>query len=192
VRRFARGAAASGVVTMLGVALQTAGPLASASCDGQECNPHFGVEYGCALPEAGHSTTCCDQSNAHMLDPNHWETTAQNATWLHFESFETLKLHFGAWTGTRVPDISLSSVYIGVDPAAGPDAPYPDSDTPDAAVDNTTLATGNLAEWPYVGAGLVEVENATCSPATVRVVIGFPEVDGGVIAPEYKGPCWPF
>jgi hypothetical protein len=189
VGRWRRGAAAGGAVTLLGIALQSVGPLASASCDGHECDPHL-ADYGCLDANVAPGAACCKEGL--MLDPDHWATTLQSADWIPFQSYETLRLHFAAWTGSRVPDIGLSTIDIAPAAPEGPDAPFPPNDPPDAPVDNATVASGNLGEFQYVSAGLVEVLNATCSPGIVRVVVGFPSIDageGGAIPAEYRGPC---
>ncbi len=185
-----RSALASGAVTVLGLAVQSAAPLASASCDGHECDA-TSTDWGCTHTPSGPSDACCGEGQ--MVDPDHWATTRQNAAWLAFGSFETIRLHFGAFTGTRAPDVGLSEIDIGPGPPEGPLAPYPDALPPetssvDAEYDNTTPASGNLGEWTRFGPGRVDVLNATCSPGVVYVVIGFPSIDGSV-PPEYTGPC---
>ena len=185
MRRFTRGAAASGAVALLGLALQSAGPLASASCDGHECDPHW-VDYGCPANGAN-PPDCCDQGV--MLDDDHWATTLESVDWLPFQSYEHLRLHIGAWTGSRMPDEGLSGIWISPGNSGDPDAPLPLMDPTDAPVGATTLATGNLGEFEKVVPGLVEVLNATCSPQRVRVVIGFPSPEGGVVTQDMKGPC---
>jgi hypothetical protein len=185
VRSWTRGAAASGAVSLLGVALQAAAPMASASCYGDECDQNS-ADYGCIDPNVAPSDVCCEQG--YMPDENTWASTPQNALWLPFNASETLRLHIGAWTGSRLPEQGFSSIWIAPAPPQGPNAPFPDADPADAPVDITTLASGSLGEWPLVSPGLVEVENGTCAPMLVRVVIGFPPVDGGV-PPEYIGPC---
>ena len=185
MRRFARGAAASGAVTLLGLALQSAAPMATASCDGHECDPHW-VDYGC--PAHGKNPPdCCDQGV--MLDDDHWATTLESADWLPYQSYEYLRLHTGAWTGDRMPDEGLSGIWISGGNSGDPDAPLPLVDPTDAPVGATTMATGNLGEFVKVAPGMVEVLNATCSPQRVRVVVGFPKIEGGVVPPELTGPC---
>jgi hypothetical protein len=185
VRSFTRGAAASTAVTLLGLGLQSAAPLASASCDGQECDPHW-VDYGCVESNVSPSDACCAQG--HMQDKDHWETTLQSADWLPFQSNEFLRLHIGAWTGTRQPDQFDSAILIAPAAPEGPDAPFPDVDPTDAPVDNATLATGNLGEFDKLAPGMVVVQHATCSASLVRVIVGFPSIEGGV-PEEYIGPC---
>jgi hypothetical protein len=169
---------------MLGLALQSAAPLATASCDGHECDPHW-VDYGCPESNVAPSEACCDQGC--MIDDDTWASTPQNAGWLPFLSYEQLRLHLGAWVkGRGVPEQGFSSILIA--PAAPPDAPFPDADPTDATVDETTVASGNLGEFVKIGSDLVIVENATCSAQLVRVIIGFPKVEGGVTS-AMKGPC---
>jgi hypothetical protein len=163
-------------------------PAASAACDGHECDPHES-DWGCAGDDVEPSDECCAQGV--MVDSDHWATTLPNADWLNFYSYDTIRLHYSAWTGKRQPDEGLSSIWIAPAAPEGPPAPFPDAypaDAADGGVDNTTLASGNLGEFDKLGPGEAWVENATCSPTIVRVVIGFPHLEGGV-PPEYIGPC---
>lgn len=185
MRRFTRGAVASGAVTMFGVALGTVAPVASSACDGHECDKHL-ADWGCLASTVAPSDACCEQG--HMLDENHWESTLQNADWLPFQSYEMLSLHYGAFTGAREPDQALSFIFIAPAPPEGPDAPFPDAPLPEGGFDPTTLASGNDGEWDHMGPRDAVVENATCAATVVRVVIGFPEIEGGV-PPGFIGPC---
>jgi len=183
VRRLAKGAIAGGAFTALGVAFSTAPMLASTSCDGTECDSSD-AGWGCTSAAAASADPSCCKGD--MPDPYTWESTPVDADagWLDFPAFRTWSLYTAPWTGTRTPDTYLA--WIAPTP---PTNPYPANNSPEAPVSVSTLASGNLALWPYIGPGLVEVENGTCSPAVVRVVLKFADVDGG-LTDDMLGPCW--
>ena len=137
---------------MLGVALQSAAPLASASCDGHECDSSV-VQRGC-FGESPDYATCCD--DGWMMDANHWMTTKWNANWVPFGPFETLQMNSSAWVGTRAPVINLSTILIAPAPPEGPDAPYPDVvpsayEGVEGGYDLVTLASGNRVQIRALG-----------------------------------------
>lgn len=186
MRRLAKGAIAGGALTGLGVALSSAPMLASASCDGHECDSSS-ASYGCtSAAEAMADPSCC---KGDMPDPYTWESTpvspnGADAGWLDFPAFRTWSLYTAGWTGTRTPDIPLAWIA-----PESPADPYPVNNSPEAPASVTTLASGNQALWPWIGPGLTQVENGTCSPEVVRVVLHFAEADGG-LTDEMLGPCW--
>lgn len=184
MRSFVKGAIAGGALTVLGAALSSAPMLATASCEGQECDPSW-ADYGCASADVDPENSCCMQGD--MIDDDTWESTPQSADWLEWPGFRTWRLHIAGWTGNRVPvDEKIEAAFV---PSDGTSNPFPADDPPDAPVSAATSASGNYGEVSYAAAGLVEVKNDTCAPYLVRVLVSFsPPPDGG-LTPAMMGPC---
>jgi hypothetical protein len=156
--------------------------LANASCDGQECDTSIRY-YGCPSADVSPDDPCCKEGD--LIDGgNTWESTPSSADWLDYPGFRTWYLYTAGWTGNRVPTGYL--VYIAPET---PPNPYPPNDPPDAPVSLSTLASGNLAELPYFGAGLIEVQNGTCSPFVFRAEIPFSSLPDGGFTPDMIGGC---
>lgn len=185
MRRLAKGAIAGGALTALGVALSSAPMLASASCDGHECDPSV-MDWGCPSTDGGTDDSLCTQGEM-IEDGTVWESTPLlNADWLDFEGFRTLRLHTACWTGNRVP-VDAPTIELAFFPSNGTSNPFPANDPPDAPVSAESPGSGNPGEALYLGAGLVEVKNGTCASYLARVTIPFgPRPDGG---PDMTGPC---
>ena len=185
MRRLAKGAIAGGACTILGVALSSAPMLASAACDGHECDPST-MDWGCPSADGGTDDLLCTEGEM-IEEGTVWESMPVSADWLDFEGSRTWRLHTACWTGTRVP--GFPQIEVAFFPSDGTRNPFPANDPPDAPVSFATMASGNLGEVGYVDAGLVEVQNATCSPYLARVQIPFSSLPDGGLTPEMMGPC---
>jgi hypothetical protein len=184
VRRLAKGAIAGAALTVLGVALSSAPMLATASCDGHECDPSV-MDWGCPSADGGTDDSLCTQGEM-IQNGTVWESTPISANWLDFEGFRTFRLHTECWTGNRVPE-DLPTAEIAFFPSDGTLNPFPANDPPDAPVSAATTGSGNDYAVSHWGAGLVEVENSTCAAYLVRVTIPFgPAPDGGPTPPCVK------
>jgi hypothetical protein len=187
-RAVAGSAVAAFVATLPAVPL-----LATASCDGHECDPNVS-KWGYPTCEGVDLATCC--SEGCMLDEDDWVSTPTAANWLNFPANGTIKLYLGAWTGKRVPDTTSSVIDILSRP--GPEDPLPDGDSPDNAVTDWAAAAGSagvfLNQSSDGGYGFVEVANLTCSPtyARIRIHLDPPAAppDGGPVTDDMMGPCW--
>jgi hypothetical protein len=188
MNRWSRRATAGGAVSLFLAAMRSMPIAATASCDGHECDPST-TDYGCDSAE------CCTKArNAGMgmiQGPGggwYWQSSpTQAADWLAFPAMGTVNLRLAGWTDA-MPDPAFSCILIAPAPPQGAQAPDPKGDSIDAAVSDFTCASGILGQYLDISSGLVQVENATCSPWIARFVIGFDAPDGGGALP--KGPCW--
>jgi hypothetical protein len=143
------------------------------------------MDFGCPSAEVSPDALCCAQGD--MLDENTWESSPQqDAAWLDYAASRTWRLHTAGWTGNRVP--VNEEIWIAFVPSDGTSIPFPANDSPGNPNSEATLASGNLGEVaPFPG--LVEVQNATCSPYLARVLIFFSAPPDAGLAPDMKGGC---
>jgi hypothetical protein len=205
VARWFRRTVTAGAVAAFCAALPSVSVLATASCDGHECDFNWSDYGNDTCPESDAGIACCAQSGC-MLDMNTWVTTPQQpgVDWINFPANGAVRLHLGAWTGKRVPELIGSTIYIAT--GQGPADPFPDGDSPDNPASYAAPAPGSSGVFTYLSDGttptLVEVENLTCSPNYARIAIQLePLPDGGAVpdggtAPDggtvddLMGPCW--
>ncbi len=185
MRKLAKGVIAGGGVAVLGVALSSAPMLANASCDAHECDPSS-ADWGCPSGDGSPDDSLCTQGEM-TDDGNTWESTPLSADWLDYPGSRTWRLHTACWTGNRVP--TDWKIEVAFPPSDGTSNPFPANDPPDAPVSEATEATGNLGELVHSGAGLLEVENATCSSLLARVFIYYAPVPDGGLTSDMMGPC---
>jgi hypothetical protein len=193
VARWLRRTVTAGALAALCAALPSVSVLATASCDGHECDFNWS-EYGHDTCEGSPAeiAACCTQSGC-MLDINTWVSTPQQGVdWINFPANGAVRLRLGAWTGNRVPDLIGSTIYIA--PGQGPQDPFPNGDPPDSTVSYAAPAPGSLGVFLYVSDGttptVVEVQNQTCAPNYALIAIHLdPLPDGGAVD-DVMGPCW--
>jgi hypothetical protein len=129
----------------------TGGMLALTACYGENCTGTSGG-YG-TKPGEGR-----------MIDENTWESTPQNAKWLHFSSGHAWFFEVPA-LGDRIP----YRIETYVTPV---EEPFPTE--PGKVPNNAALAAGNLAELSGIGPNRFIVRNGTCAEYFVRVVVQVP------------------
>jgi hypothetical protein len=89
--------------------------------------------------------------------------------------------------GDRVP--VNEEIWVAFAPSDGTSNPFPANDPATDPVSAAASAPGNLGEVTYASAGLVEVENATCSPYLARVLVTFAAPADGGLTPKMTGGC---
>jgi hypothetical protein len=211
VARWLRRTVTAGAVAAFCAALPSVSVLATASCDGHECDFNWS-DYGndtCQESEAG-MATCCAQSGC-MLDINTWMSTEPTGVdWINFPANGALRLRLGAWTGNRVPELVGSIIELA--PGQGPADPFPGGDMPDNPASYAAPAPGSSGVFSYFSDGttptFVEAQNLTCSPNYALIAIrldplpdggavldggsvpdGGATLDGGAVN-DLMGPCW--
>jgi hypothetical protein len=177
-------------------ALPSVTVLATASCDGHECDFNSS-DYGrdtCLESDAGDAgiAVCCAESGC-MQDINTWLSTEQRGVdWINFPANGAVRLHLGAWTGNRVPQLLGSTIEIAS--GQGPSDPFPGGDMPDNPASYAAPAPGSSGVFSYLSDGttptLVEVQNLTCSPNYALIAIQLEPIPDGGAVDDIMGPCW--
>lgn len=119
--------------------------LFAPGCQGRECESDGFHDYGYAPGEGD------------LANPDTWESTPNDATWLAFGPYRTWIFHPTYLNGRTIVSVTP---YISADP------------NPNSPGQSFTIASGNSA---VIGIskdnGSVFVTNSTCAPVYIRMVI---------------------